>query len=105
MLHVLKLHANLLLVSKLASKGLKVHFNVMGCVVRAQSGEMLAMGSIEANLYQLEMKKVNGAEGSTLTHTIANGVLKMRKGDTHIQAQRERNEEGELLSLHSLYTP
>ena len=34
-LHIPKLHANLLSVSKLASKGLKVHFNVMGCVVRA----------------------------------------------------------------------
>ena len=52
-LHVPKLHANLLSVSKLASKGLKVHFNVMGCVVRAQSGDMLAMDSMEANLYQL----------------------------------------------------
>ena len=49
-LHVPKLHANLLLKSKLASKGLKVHFIVMGCVVRAQSEEMLAM---EPNLYQL----------------------------------------------------
>ena len=72
-LHVPKLHANLLSVSKLASKGLKVHFNVMGCVVRAQSGEMLAMGSMEANLYQLELKKVNGAKVSTLAHTSANG--------------------------------
>ena len=72
-LHVPKLHANLLSVSKLASKGLKVHFNVMGCIVRAQSGKMLAMGSMEANLYQLELKKVNGAEVSTLAHTSANG--------------------------------
>ena len=40
--YVPKLHANLLSMSKLASKGLKVHFNVMGCVVRAQSGEILA---------------------------------------------------------------
>ena len=72
-LHVPKLHANLLSVSKLASKGLKVHFNVMGCIVRAQSGEKLAMSSLEANLYQLELMKVNGAEVSTLAHTSANG--------------------------------
>ena len=71
-LHVPKLHANLPSVRKLASKGLKVHFNVMGCIVRAQSGEMLAIGSVEANLYQLELKKVNRAEVSTLAHTSAN---------------------------------
>ena len=72
-LHVPKLHANLLSVSKLASEGLKVHFNVMGCVVRAQSGEMLAMDSMEANLYQVELKKVNGVEVSTLADTSTNG--------------------------------
>ena len=72
-LHVPKLHANLLLVSKLASKGLKVHFNMVDCVVRAQSGEMLAMASMEANLYHLQLKKVNRVELSTLTHTSTNG--------------------------------
>ena len=50
-----------------------MHFNTTECVVRAQSVEMLAMGSMEANLYQLELKKVNGAEVSTLAHTSANG--------------------------------
>ena len=67
--------------SKLASKGLKVHFNVMGFVVWAQSGEMLAMDSMEANLYQFELKKVNGAKVSTFAHTLANGDSEVSKWD------------------------
>ena len=39
-LHVPHLHSNLLLVTKLISRGLKVHFNSLGCVMRANSGEM-----------------------------------------------------------------
>ena len=68
-LHVPKLHANLLSVSKLVSRGLKVHFNKTGCIVWTQEGEMLAMASLEDNLYQMQLKKVNGAEVNTLAHT------------------------------------
>ena len=74
-LYVAKLHANLLSMSKLASKGLKVHFNMIGCVVRAQNGEMLAMDSMEGNLYQIELMKVNGAKIWTLAHTSTNRAL------------------------------
>jgi hypothetical protein len=49
-LHVPDMHANLLSVSKLISRGLKVHFNSLGCVVRANNGEMLAVASLESNL-------------------------------------------------------
>lgn len=42
-LHVPNLHANLFSMSKLVSKGLKVHFNMMGYIVRGQDGELLAM--------------------------------------------------------------
>src|SRR6476646_2983791 len=72
-LHMPKLNANLLSVSKLVSRGLKVHFNMMGCVVWARDGEMLALTRMEANLYHLELKGVNGAEVSSLAHTSANG--------------------------------
>ena len=58
-LHVPDLHSNLLSVSKLISKGLKVHFNSLGCVMRASNGEMLAVASLESNLYQLDTKVMN----------------------------------------------
>ena len=70
-LHVPKLHANLLSVGKLIARGLKVHFNKSGCIVCTQEGQMLAMASLEANLYQMELKVVKGAEVSTLAHTSA----------------------------------
>ena len=72
-LHVPKLHTNLLSVSKLVSRGLKVHFDNMRCVVKAQDGKVLVMTSMEANLYQVELKNVNGAEVRSLALTSANG--------------------------------
>ena len=51
MLLVPDLLTNLLSVSKLISKGLKMHFNSLGCVVRASNGEMLVVTSLESNLY------------------------------------------------------
>src|SRR5450631_1639278 len=71
-LHVPDLHSNLLSVSKLISRGLKVHFNSLGCVVRASNGEMLAVASLESNLYQLDTNVLNGAETSSLAHSEAN---------------------------------
>src|SRR5450631_1333284 len=71
-LHVPKMHSNLLSVSKLISKGLKVHFNSLGCVVRASNGEMLAVASLESNLYQLDTKVMHEAETSSLAHSEAN---------------------------------
>ena len=59
-LHVPKLHANLLSVSKLSLGGLKVHFNMVGCVVRAPSGVLIASAPREGNLYLLHFTKVNG---------------------------------------------
>ena len=53
-LYVPKMHSNLLSVSKLISRGLKVHFNSLGCVVRASNGEMLAIASLESNLLEME---------------------------------------------------
>jgi hypothetical protein len=42
-LHVRKLHANLLLVSKHLSSGCKVKFNMHECIVRAFDGEVIAI--------------------------------------------------------------
>lgn len=71
-LHVPKLHVNLLSVGKLVSRGLKVHFNKMGCDVITEGGELLAKASLESNLYQLELKMVKECEVSTLAHTSEN---------------------------------
>ena len=59
-LHVPKLHANLLSVSKLSLGGLKVHFNLVGCIVRSPSGVLIASAPREGNLYYLHFTKVNG---------------------------------------------
>ena len=59
-LHVPKLLANLLLVSKLALGGLKVQINMVGCVVRSPSGVLITSAPHEGNLYLLRFTKVNG---------------------------------------------
>ena len=71
-LYVPDLHSNLLSMSKLISRGLNVHFNSLGCVVRASNGEMLAVASLESNLYQLDTNVVNGAKMSYLAHSDGN---------------------------------
>jgi hypothetical protein len=43
--HVPKLYANLLLVNKLFSKGLKVNFNMIGYVLNMPNGKMVATTS------------------------------------------------------------
>ena len=60
-LHVPKLHANLLSVSKLVAQGLRVQFNNQGCILVARSGEMIVTAPKVGNLYQLEFKTVNGS--------------------------------------------
>ena len=45
-----------------------MHFNSLGCVVRANNGEMLAIGSMEFNLYQLDVNLMKGAKMSSLAH-------------------------------------
>ena len=59
-LHVPKLHANLLSVSKLSLGGLKVHFNLVECIVWSPSGVLIASAPREGNLYYLHFTKVNG---------------------------------------------
>ena len=71
-LHMPDLHANLISVSKLTSRGLKVHLNSLGCMVRASNDKMLAVASLESNLYQLETKVMHGAKTSYLAHSEAN---------------------------------
>ncbi len=71
-LHVPKLHANLLSVSKILSSGCKVQFNMNECIVRAFDGEVIAIPLREGNLYQMTFTKVcemhvaNVAQTSTI---------------------------------------
>jgi hypothetical protein len=57
-LHVPKLYANLLSVSKILSSGCKVQFNMNECIVRAFDGEVIAIALREGNLYQMTFTKV-----------------------------------------------
>ncbi len=71
-LHVPKLHANLLSVSKILSNGCKVQFNMNECIVRAFDGEVIAIALREGNFYQMtftnvcEMHVTNLAQNSTI---------------------------------------
>ena len=63
-LHVPKLHANLLSVSKLVSSGLKVQFNINECIIRASDGHPVAIAPREGNLYHLHVVKVHGMDAA-----------------------------------------
>jgi transposase InsO family protein len=68
-LHVPKLQANLLSVSKLVTSGMKVQFNVEGCVLRAPNGDVLAVAPREGNLYQVAFTKVFESDAANLTQS------------------------------------
>ncbi len=68
-LHVPKLHANLLSVSKLVSSGLKVQFNLNECIVKASDGEAIAIAPREGNLYQMNFMKVHGVDAANLVQS------------------------------------
>lgn len=69
--HVPDLHSNLLSVRKFISRGLKVHFNLLGCVVRASNGKVLGLASLKFNLYQLDINMMNGSQINYLVHSNA----------------------------------
>jgi hypothetical protein len=68
-LHVPKLHANLLSVSKILSSGCKVQFNMNECIVRAFDGEVIAVALREGNLYQMTFTKVCEMHVANLAQT------------------------------------
>jgi hypothetical protein len=68
-LHVPKLHANLLSVSKISSSGCKVQFNMNECIVRAFDGEVIAIALREGNLYQMTFTKVCEMHVANLAQT------------------------------------
>ena len=77
-LHVPMLKANLLSVSKLVSSGLKVVFNIEGCIVNAPSGEIIARAPREGNLYQMTFTKVYVAEKANAAQVSSNqGALEL----------------------------
>lgn len=66
MLHVSKLHANLLLVNKLMSNGLKVQFNLKKCVVRSCDGEVIAITTYKRKLYKINFVKAHEVDAANL---------------------------------------
>ena len=68
-LHMPNLYSNLLSV-----RGLKVHFNSLGFVVKTNNDEMLVVASLESNLYlyQLDTNVINGAKTSFLACSTKN---------------------------------
>ena len=66
------MHSKLLSMSKLISRGLKVHFNLLECMVKANNGNMLGFALLESNLYQLDTNVMNGAKTSFLARSDGN---------------------------------
>ena len=72
-LHVPKLQANLLSVSKLLSKGLKVFFHVNECIVEGANGDVVAIARREGSLYEMCFKEVCGANSGDFVHLRGEG--------------------------------
>jgi hypothetical protein len=68
MLHVPKLQANLLSLSKFLSKGLKVQFHVNECFVEDVNGNMVEITQCKGNLYLMTFKEVCGANLANFVH-------------------------------------
>lgn len=66
-LHMPKLQANLLPLSKFLSNGLKVQFNLKECVMKGPDGEVIAMGLHNGNLYNLY--KIHGVDATHLAQS------------------------------------
>ena len=57
-LHMPNLQANLLLVSKLLSNGLRMQFHINECIVGGANGDVIAIAQLEENLYQMTFTEV-----------------------------------------------
>jgi hypothetical protein len=68
-LHVPKLHANLLSVSKFVSNGLKVQFNINECIICVSDGHSVAIAPRERNLYHLHVVKIHGMNAANLVQS------------------------------------
>ena len=78
MLHVSKLHANLLSVSKLVSNDLKIQFNLNECIVKSCNGEAIAIAPRKRNLYEINFVKVHEAEATNLVQSpTGDGALEL----------------------------
>lgn len=74
-LHVLKLHTTLLLVSKFLSNGLKVYFHVSECIVGGANSDLVAITKCEENLYQMTFIEACGADATNFVFSRAEGDL------------------------------
>ena len=73
LLHMPKLQVNLLSVSKLVSKGLKVRFHVNECIVGDANGDTVAIAPRKGNLYHMTFKEIHGAHSANSEHSCAGG--------------------------------
>ena len=88
--HVPKLKANLLSVSHLVSKHLRVEFNNEGNFVLAPNREEIAIIQEVKGLYQIKFSKVHGAESMTLAQSSSNddklGLWHRRLGHLNVKS-------------------
>ena len=74
-----KLHANLLLVSKFVSSGLKFQVNLNECIVKFCDGEAIAIALRECNLYEINFVKMHEAETTNLVqYPTGDGALELQ---------------------------
>ena len=74
-LHVPKIHNNLLSVSKLISEGLKIEFGEFGCVMRNKLGNVIATATRDKNLFRLDCLAIRGNEKANAAKLEHGGVL------------------------------
>ena len=70
---MLKLQANMLLVNKILSMGLKVQFHVNECIVGGAIGHVVAVDRRKRNLYLMTFTKVCRADSSDFGHSRMGG--------------------------------
>lgn len=89
-LHVPKLQANLLSVSKMVANGCTVQFNKDGGVVKASNGQVLAKAPLEHNLYQITFKEVLKAKVASVAQSHDSlSMWHQRLGHLNMKSVRE----------------
>ena len=76
-LHLPKLHANLISVSKFVSNGLKVHFNLNKWIIKYYDRKAIAVELREGNFYEILVIKVHQTNAANLVQSpMGDGALK-----------------------------
>ena len=66
MLHVSKLHINLLSVSKFVLNDLNVKFNIYKCIIKSCHGETIVIAPHEHNFYEINFMEVHKVKAAIL---------------------------------------